>query len=88
MLISQEEAQDATQEVIIKLWQMQPDKRAAVKSIEAYSITMAKNYCMDRLKSKQAQNLSLEPDFNGPVEASLSKKNRNFRCTKMGRKID
>ena len=74
MLISQEEAQDATQEVIIKLWQMQPDNRAAVKSIEAYSITMAKNYCMDRLKSKQAQNLSLEPDFNGPVEASLSKK--------------
>lgn len=74
ILISQEEAQDATQEILVKLWQMEPSKRAAVKSLEAYSVTMAKNYCLDRLKSKQAQNLSLEGHFTGPVEASLVNK--------------
>lgn len=74
ILISQEEAEDATQEVIIRLWQMETSKRAEVKSLEAYSVTMAKNYCMDRLKSKQAQNLSLEGRFDSAVEASLLKK--------------
>ena len=63
MLISKEEAEDATQEVIVKLWQMDPEKRESFKSMEAYSITMAKNYCIDRLKSKQAQNLSLNEEI-------------------------
>ena len=53
ILISKEEAEDATQEVIIKLWNMDQEKRSSFKNIEAYSITMAKNYCLDRLKSKQ-----------------------------------
>jgi len=45
ILVSQEEAEDATQEVIVKLWQMDASKRNGFKSIEAYSVTMAKNYC-------------------------------------------
>ena len=53
ILISQEEAEDATQEVIVKLWQMDAAKRNGFRSIEAYSVTMAKNYCLDRLKSVQ-----------------------------------
>ena len=57
ILISKEEAEDATQDVIVKLWQMDQEKRNSFKSLEAYSMTMAKNYCLDRLKSKQASKL-------------------------------
>ena len=74
ILVSQEEAADATQEVIVKLWQMDESKRNGFKSLEAYSVTMAKNYCLDRLKSKQAQNLSLDERYSGSVSDSLTKK--------------
>ena len=59
LLISHEEAQDATQEVLFKVWQ-RASELSHVKSIEAYAMTMVKNFCYDRLKSKQASNLSIE----------------------------
>ena len=75
ILISQEEAEDATQEVIVKLWQMDATKRNGFRSIEAYSVTMAKNYCLDRLKSKQAHNLSLNEKIgNSKMSDSLQTK--------------
>ncbi len=58
LLVSTEEAQDATQEVILKLWKNK-EKLGSYKSVEAFAITMTKNYCYDRLKSKQAQNLKI-----------------------------
>lgn len=74
ILVSKEEAEDATQEVILKLWQMDPEKRDSFKSLEAYSVTMAKNYCLDRLKSRQAQTLSLDERFGGVNSDSVQKK--------------
>jgi RNA polymerase sigma-70 factor (ECF subfamily) len=62
ILISHEEAQDSVQEVVIKIWERK-DVRAQAKNIEAYAMTMIKNYCLDRLKSKQANFLRLEDDF-------------------------
>ncbi|WP_340074451.1 RNA polymerase sigma factor [Leptobacterium sp. I13] len=58
LLVSSEEAEDATQEVLLKLW-ANKDKMEGYKNIEAFSMTMTKNYCLDRLKSKQAGNLKL-----------------------------
>ena len=58
LLVSTEEAQDACQEVMTKLW-LKRDELEKVRSVEAYAITMCKNYCLDRLKSKQASNLRL-----------------------------
>jgi len=42
----------------MKLWNRK-DKLSSYKSVEAFAMTMTKNYCFDRLKSKQASNLSL-----------------------------
>ena len=53
LLVSREEAEDATQEVIFKLWKNK-EKISDYKNIEAFAMTMTKNYCYDRLKSKQA----------------------------------
>ena len=73
ILVSQEEAEDATQEVIIKLWNLGHEKRNGFKSIEAYSVTMAKNHCLDRLKSKQAQVLTFDEAIAVPKTVSLQK---------------
>ena len=58
LLVSREEAEDATQEVLLKLWNNKK-KIAEYRNVEAFSMTMTKNYCFDRLKSKQSQNLKI-----------------------------
>ena len=58
LLVSIEEAEDATQEVFLKLWKHR-QKLNDYKSPEAFAITMTKNWCFDRLKSKQVQNLKI-----------------------------
>lgn len=58
LLVSKEEAEDVTQEILIKLWNNK-EKFGDYKNVEAFSMTMTKNLCLDRLKSKQAQNLKI-----------------------------
>lgn len=58
LLVSTEEAEDATQEILLKLWDNN-EKIASYRNVEAFAMTMTKNYCLDRLKSKQANNLKL-----------------------------
>ncbi len=58
LLVSREEAEDATQEVLLKLWSKN-DSIGTYKNVEAFAMTMTKNFCLDRLKSKQAGNLKL-----------------------------
>jgi len=58
LLVSHEEAEDATQEILLKLW----NKKELIKdykNVEAFSMTMTKNFCLDKLKSKHAQNLKI-----------------------------
>jgi RNA polymerase sigma-70 factor (ECF subfamily) len=58
LLVSREEAEDATQEVLMKLWNNKKQMEQ-YNNVEAFAVTMTKNYCLDRLKSKQAGNLKL-----------------------------
>jgi RNA polymerase sigma factor (sigma-70 family) len=58
LLVSREEAEDATQEIILKLWQNK-ETIEKYKNVEAFAMTMTKNFCFDKLKSKQAQNLKI-----------------------------
>lgn len=58
LLVSSDEAEDAVQEVFLKLWKGR-DKINNYRSPEALAITVTKNYCLDRLKSKQASNLKI-----------------------------
>ncbi len=58
ILISADEAEDAVQEVLYKLWKGR-QKIENYDSPEAFAITMTKNYCLDRLKSRQASNLKI-----------------------------
>ncbi|MGV6828442.1 MAG: RNA polymerase sigma factor [Flavobacteriales bacterium] len=58
LLVSKDEAEDAVQEVFLKLWKNK-SKIINFKNPEAFAMTMTKNYCLDRLKSKQASNLKI-----------------------------
>ena len=72
LLVSTEEAEDATQEILLKLWA----KNKAIegyKNVEAFAMTMTKNFCLDRLKSKQAGNLKLVHSNFSDGHSSLQK---------------
>jgi RNA polymerase sigma factor (sigma-70 family) len=75
LLVSTEEAEDATQEVLVKLWNKNENLNN-YNSVEAFAMTMTKNYCLDQLKSKRATNLKIvhtnfsdrEPSLDQQVE--------------------
>ena len=58
LLLSTEEAEDATQEVLAKLWNKN-EGLDQFSSVEAFAMTITKNYCLDQLKSKRAGNLQI-----------------------------
>ena len=72
LLVSKEEAEDATQEILLKLWSKN-ETMGEYKNVEAFAMTMTKNFCLDRLKSKQAGNLKLVHSNYTDENTSLQK---------------
>ncbi|SFR31205.1 RNA polymerase sigma-70 factor, ECF subfamily [Robiginitalea myxolifaciens] len=72
LLISSEEAEDATQEILMKLWAGKK-KMERYANVEAFAMTMTKNFCLDRLKSKQSGNLKLVHSNYTDGQTSLQK---------------
>lgn len=72
LLVSSEEAEDATQEVLIRLWNKK-EGLEKYNSVEALAVTMTKNYCLDQLKSKRASNLKLVHSNYSDREAGIDK---------------
>ncbi len=58
LLTSKEAAEDATQEVILKLWSRK-EKIKDYANVEAFAMTVTKNYCLDQLKLKQNNQLRI-----------------------------
>ena len=72
LLVSTEEAEDATQEVLIKLWTK--NNLTTLNSVEAMAMTITKNHCLDILKSKRASNLTIVHNNYVTNDASLQQK--------------
>ena len=72
LLVSNEEAEDATQEILLKLWNNK-ERMQDYKNVEAFSMTMTKNFCLDKLKSKHAQNLKIVHNNYEDNNVSLQK---------------
>lgn len=66
ILQNQEEAEDAVQEVFIKLWKMN-EKLSEYNSPDALATTMTKNYCIDQIRK---QKHFLQEEFNGQIYLS------------------
>jgi len=60
-LRNREEAEDATQNVLLKLWSNR-QKLGTYQSVEALAVQMTKNECLDRIKSHSRQKLSYDAD--------------------------
>lgn len=54
-----DDAEDAVQEIFVKLWKMRSSLKK-YRSIEALSVTMTKNYCLDQLKAKRRSEVGLD----------------------------
>jgi len=61
MLGREEEALDIVQEAMIRMWNYR-DKLGEYNSVEAFAVTVARNLCLDRLKSSSFQRNPV-PDF-------------------------
>lgn len=72
LLVSTEEAEDATQEVLVKLWKNK-DKLQGYSSVEALAMTITKNYCLDQLKSKRASEMRIVHSNYSDRQAGLDK---------------
>lgn len=72
-LVSKESAEDATQEVVIKLWKNRK-KINSYNSPEAFAITITKNYCLDQLKLKSNNNLKIVHNNFEAKETPLQKR--------------
>ncbi len=59
MLISADEAADAVQEVFTKLW-VKREQFTRISNTDAYFMRTVRNYCLDRIKSKQASEGRLD----------------------------
>lgn len=73
LLIGTAEAEDATQEVLVKLW-LNKSNLGSYANLEAFAMTITKNYCLDQLKSKRAENLPIVYNDYEDKEQGLIKK--------------
>ncbi len=53
-LSNKEEAEDAVQDIFLKIWNMR-DKLSEYRNIHAFTITMTRNHCLDRLRRKKME---------------------------------
>ena len=72
LLVSREAAEDATQEVMLKLWSRK-EKLGAYTNLEAFAMTVTKNHCLDQLKLKQNNNLRIVHSNYEDGNSSLQK---------------
>ncbi|PKB17695.1 RNA polymerase sigma factor [Flavobacterium sp. 5] len=86
LLVSTEEAEDATQEVLVKLWSKN-ENLEIYNSVEAMAMTMTKNYCLDQLKSKRAGNLKIVHSNFTDAAPSLDKQLEDSDSLKWVEKI-
>ena len=62
------EAEDITQDVFIKLWSNK-DQISEYRNVEAVAMTITKNICLDKIKSKKTKSTELK-DNDALVAAS------------------
>lgn len=74
MLKDRAEAEDVTQEAMLRLWKIAPDWRAGEAKISTWLYRVASNLCTDRLRKKRGIGLDEVPEIKDEtpsVEAQL-----------------
>ena len=80
--LNREEAEDIVQDTLIKVWNSR-DKWQQLDSIEAYSLTIARNLSLDRIKKMENQNGSLEDEKTERTDATSNPSERMIQKDKL-----
>lgn len=72
LLVSTEAAEDATQDVLVKLWNRK-ESLDNYDNLEAFAMTVTKNHCLDELKLKRNNNLRIVHNNYDDGETALQK---------------
>jgi RNA polymerase sigma-70 factor (ECF subfamily) len=79
-----QEAEDAVQEVYMKLWNMR-NKLNEINKVEAFATTMTKNLCLDKIKARHTVSIDDQLNINNkssvsdnPLELSENKENMSL----------
>ena len=80
--LNKEEAEDIVQDTLIKVWNSR-DRWEEIDSIEAYSLTTARNLSLDRIKKMENQNGSLEDEKTERPDTSLNPSERMVQKDKL-----
>ncbi|MEA3445593.1 MAG: sigma-70 family RNA polymerase sigma factor [Bacteroidota bacterium] len=73
-LKSAADAEDAVQEVFVKLWKIR-DKLGTYNSIEAFAYTVTRNHCLDKLKAKRTYSIE-DSMYGEPGQANATPADR------------
>jgi RNA polymerase sigma-70 factor (family 1) len=63
-LHSENQAEDAVQEVFLKLWRLE-DNLTNIKNLEAYLLQLTKNKCLNMMRRQKLEDLYIEPLADG-----------------------
>ena len=80
--LNREEAEDIVQDTLIKVWNSR-DRWQQLDSIKAYSLTVARNLSLDRIKKMENQNGSLEDEKTERSDASSNPSERMIQKDKL-----
>ena len=77
MLESQQDAEDAVQELYLKLWASR-SSLGDIKNPQAYGLSLLKNICIDRIRRREIRKHEFldvgTPDYSPPPERNLDSK--------------
>jgi len=75
-LSNKEEAEDAVQEVFLKLWKIK-DKLEGYSNIRAFIMTMTRNHCLDRLRKKRTETFDdARTEYTGTSDMNENMENK------------
>ena len=66
ILKRREEAEDAIQEVFLKLWKLR-NKLKEYRSLEAFAMTVTRNYCLDKIRTTHTGSVEDNYYYNNPA---------------------
>jgi RNA polymerase sigma factor (sigma-70 family) len=85
LLGGHEDARDAVQETFLKMWKIR-EKLDACRSVEAFAVTMTKNYCLDKLRARRTVSLE-EIHLQHEISANTDGQEQRIEAEETYRKV-
>ena len=77
MLSNRTEAEDVTQEILIKLWDKRADL-AGINNLEAWAVRLTKNLSIDKMRNKHRRTEEIKPGFDRASDAVSPQRSAEF----------